>query len=115
MPYCPIGASAAVQYVDVADRYRPVNAPSFCLPVPSPPLNQIWLPFSPSALDRKLHAVRFSTETPSASNTSTPLRPSASPDGPTGPNVWAPGDGSHAGPEPAVPSTTTPPPSMPPR
>ena len=45
------------------------------LPLPSPPLNQIWLPPPPEP-SRKLQAVRFSTLTPLALKTSTPLRPS---------------------------------------
>ena len=51
-------------------------------PLPSPPLNQIWLPPSPLPL-RKLQTVRFSTVTPSALKTSIPLRPN-----PPGPKSW---------------------------
>ena len=71
-------------------------------PLPSPPLNQIWLPPPPEPL-RKLQAVRFSTVTPSALKTSTPLRPS-----PFGPKSWSPAADEHFGEPGLVPSTTTP-------
>src|SRR5438067_12489585 len=75
------------------------------LPLPSPPLNQIGLP-PPPFPSRKLHAVRFSTLTPSAFHTSTPLRPTCLPFS-FGPKSWADGALLHF-PMPGLsPSTTT--------
>src|SRR3954452_24726798 len=77
IPYEAAGLSVA-EDVDVAVRKAPRNDPGMLLPLPSPKLNQIWLPELPSP-SRKLHAVRFSTVTPAVLNTSTPLRPLALP------------------------------------
>src|SRR3954451_13899138 len=67
IPYVACGFFG-LKNVVVADRNEPYQLPIPILPLPSPPFHQIWFP-SP----RKLQAVRFSIQTPSALSTTMPL------------------------------------------
>ncbi|MGA8338885.1 MAG: hypothetical protein WB761_29385 [Solirubrobacteraceae bacterium] len=90
----------------VAVRYAPSKPQPPICPPPSPPFHQISLPALPVP-PRKLQAVRFWTDTPSALYTMIPLRPSWPPLPSEGPKFSSAAFELHCGEPGLVPSTTT--------